>query len=184
MKHNKTPILISLFVSSCVIGLIGCSSPSYYESRIFEDLFSLDVENTMVNIGDHDPYASTEYGNSFKEYYFKVIHASIDTYKGQNNLQELNRNELFNHYVLATESRYAAHMASLIWISKLDTLVNAMPCTVHEVNTVGSGFPIRYKIAYFVSESRLYQLHIWVIEKRINKFNEGMNQMIYSFREI
>ena len=177
-------VLKFAFLSAVMVHLIGCSANARYENKHFENLFSLDIEETMVDIGNHDPYALTEYGNTLKEFYFKVIHETVDNYQERNNLQKFTEKAVFNHYINTTESRYTAYMASLDWISNLDTVVHKMPCTIHELKTDESGYPIRYKIAYYMSENQLYQLHVWVIEKRINRFNEGMNQMIYSFKEI
>ena len=189
LKKNRT-LFIPIGNSClwpCLIGFFfffGCSSSTTFEHKEFEGLFSLDVESTMVDIGDHDPIASTEFGNDFKDFYFKVSHVSIEETRAKPMLGELSLNELHRLNVTQAESLYSMYMSSPTLLSTLDTAFNSMHCTIHDISTDGNGFPIRYKIAYFCSEKRLYQLHIWILEKRLDRFREGIDQMIYSFKEL
>jgi len=166
------------------LGLLACTSSSSYENKIFEDLFSLDIESSMVDIGDHDPIASTEYGNDFKDFYFKVSHVSVEETRERPMLNNFSIEDLHELSVSQGESLYEYNMSSPTIISSVDTVVNSMLCTIHEISTDGNGLPIRYKLAYFASEKRLYQLHVWILEKRLDRFRDGINQMIYSFKEL
>jgi len=172
----------SIFILA--LGLVTCTSTSSYENKKFEDIFSLDVESSMVDIGDHDPIASTEYGNDFKDFYFKVSHVTVEETRARPMLSNLSIEALHELSVSQGESLYEYSMSSPTIISSVDTVVNSMLCTIHEISTDGNGLPIRYKLAYFTSEKRLYQLHVWILEKRLGRFREGINQMIFSFKEL
>ena len=182
INHRNYWMCLSVF--TLALGLVACTSTSSYENKIFEDIFSLDVESSMVDIGAHDPIASTEYGNDFKDFYFKVSHVSVEETRERPMLNNFSINDLHELSVSQGESLYEYSMSSPSIISSVDTVVNSMLCTIHEISTDGNGLPIRYKLAYFTSEKRLYQLHVWILEKRLDRFREGINRMIFSFKEL
>lgn len=164
--------------------VIACSSSLEFDKKIFEDLYSLDVESSMVPTGDMDPNAEIEYGNEFKEFYFKVIHQSIKDYQSETMTLHLEEDELMEHYLMSVKEDYLNYMSAPTWIGEEARIINSMPCVIHELSTDGNGFPIRYKVAYFMSKTRIYELHIWTMETRLERFSEGIDQMINSFKEI
>jgi len=170
-------LLIPLF-------FLSCTSSTKYEKQIFEDLFSMEMESTMIKTGNIDPLANTEYGNEQKEFYFKVIHSEIEDYRTDIHRLDMTAKEIFDLHIHHTENQYESQMNNLEWLDSTATTVNDLTCTVHELSTQGVEFPIRYKIAYYHSKKRIYELHVWVTENRIERFNPGMDQMIQSFKEL
>lgn len=173
-----------VYVLLIAVTLSGCTTSTKYEKQIFEELFSLDVESTMVKSSDNDPLAKTEYGNEFKEFYFKVIHSEIEDYRTDIHTLDMSAKEIFDLHIQHVEAQYEGQMDHLEWIDSAATIVNKLPCTIHEMSTQGVESPIRYKIAYYHSKKRIYELHVWATENRIERFNPGMDQMIYSFKEL
>ncbi|MBL4703910.1 MAG: hypothetical protein JKY54_05280 [Flavobacteriales bacterium] len=163
---------------------LGCSSSISFEKRTFEDLFTMDVESTMVNMDNNDPYAHTKYGNRYKEFYFKVMHSEIEDHRTDIRRLDMSKEDIFKLYVAYTESLYEDQMSGLEWLDSTAREINSMKSVIHEVTTNGNEFPIRYKIAYYLSDTRIYELHVWATENRIHRFNDGMNRMINSFQEL
>ena len=175
---------LCLAISCFLIILVSCDSSLEFEKRNFEELFSMDVEKSMSELQDSDPFAATEYGNEFKEFYFKVIHTPVIDYQAANFLQDMQGEELLAFYLQDIESDIATFMDRPEILSITPGVINNLACVQYKIKTYGNNHPIIYYIGYFLSDKEIYQLHIWTMETRHERLKDGISRMMNSFQEI
>ncbi len=173
-----------LFIFAAGAVLASCNSSIEFRKRVLEDLYEIELEKSMVNLSGNDSTASLKYGNRYKQLYFTISYFDKEEFKEENILIHMSDEELLDYYMEILQTTEFNHLNSAAWIGNDVREINNMPAAIYHVNLNANGHSFHHKIACVIADRNVYILRVWVIEERFERFAEGMERMINSFREL
>ena len=140
----------------------------------------------MSEFDDLNKVASLQYGTSRREFFVIVIDESIKELEQELEIQNLTDaypNNIQGHSKLLQqifEKNYSVTRRSKI----LDTSINGMPTRTLTVEVNAEGTEVSFSLAYVYGKETLYQIGVWALADRKEKYSEQMTQIIHSLKEL
>ncbi|OIQ16016.1 MAG: hypothetical protein BM557_10700 [Flavobacterium sp. MedPE-SWcel] len=178
MKKNIFIIaIIALILSSC-----DSNKTKILKIR---GLYSLEIPEFLSETNDLNDYASLQYKNQLREFYVVVIH------EPKNEFQEtLVNNGLEEHYTSDlndyTELAWVGLETSLSFDSKpkIKSLeINNLDAQVMDITGTTEGVSIYWKFACIEGRNNYYQVVVWTLVDRREKYQPAIDAIIDSFIE-
>ncbi|MFC4740303.1 hypothetical protein ACFO3U_09895 [Flavobacterium ponti] len=178
---KNTFLIFALFLI-----LSSCQDDSKLETITVNNKYTLDVFSNMSKTKELNDEASLQYQNIFKELYVIVIDESAEQFENviiDNGLQELYQPDLDGYTSLIVDGFESEEGVGDISEAK-DTIINGLEAKVFDLEGKVEEYDVYYKLAFLKSQKSYYQIMTWTLLDKKEDFEEKMDKMIYSFKEI
>jgi len=179
VKFNlmKKIIVLCLFAF-----LLSCDS-NKVETVTVKNKFSLELPSFLSKARDLHNDASLQYQNAFKEFYVVVIdEPKQEFYDVANTTTDFTPD--LNGYYQILKNSLEESISDTQFTPTKDIQINGLKAKTFSFTGEIDNLPIFYDIAYIEGKETFYQVVIWTLKGSKEKFNEPMDKIISSFKEI
>lgn len=174
-------ILTILFFNSC-------QSDDKEQVVKIENKYSISIPSFMTKDRNLNKNATLQYRhqNALKEFYVIVIDESKEEVQkalSEHNLTLIYSNDI-KGYTNLILSDFEQHIKILEKSELIDTLVNNMSAKLLTLSARAEDIEAFYALAFIEGKKRYYQITIWTLASKKHEFEEKMNQILYSLKEL
>jgi hypothetical protein len=169
MLKNK---FIAVLFLLCSI-LAGCYYPEGYKIVTEKDRYTVDVANYLTKTRDLSTTPSLQYHNRYRTVYLLIE----DTHK-------YTTKESFEDYHQKIIDGFKKRFGAINITALPDTLLNGNRAVFEEITLKTDGENVWYYLATVETPKRYYQICSWTIERRKEKYENDIRQMVNSFKEL
>lgn len=160
-----------------IVFFISCNSTTEYQNVKVKNKYSLDLPDYMGESLDLNSDASLQYQNTFRELYTIVLDEPKSDFP---NSEEVNLQEFYN----IVRGNLEETLKNPTFSATRDTTINGLNAKLFSLSDNTEGVDIYYQFAYLESDKHFYQILVWTLENRKDKFTQDMDRIIASFKEI
>lgn len=164
----------------------SCQSNETEQTVMIENKYSISIPSFLSKASDLNDVASLQYQHMWKEFYvIGMDENKEDMGKAliENNLTETYSNDL-QEYTDLLLGDFERNVNVLSHSEVVDTLINNMPAKIIEISGNVNKVDIFYSLAFIEGKQRYYQIMTWTLLSKKMEYQEKMNKLIFSFKEI
>ena len=166
--------------------LSGCADFNKLEKVTVNNQYTVELPGFLSETNDLNDEASLQYQNLFKEFYIIILDEVKEDVHGA-----IIENDLLDFYSLDIDG-YSDLLIDGV-ISEMNEDAESERKEVHINNRKANlmylsgnieDLDIYYEFGFIEGKDHYYQIMVWTLEKNRTKYQEGMDKIVKSFREL
>jgi len=172
-----------LFV--CALLLFSCQSEDEVQEVKIGKKFSLTIPSFLKRADTLNRESSLQYQNTFREFYVLVFDESreeITKALTEGGLSESDTGNL-KVYSDILMANFEQGIEVALKENKKETVINGNPAIVMNLAGKSAGVDAYFSIAYIEGKKRYYQIVVWTLKDRRDKYKDKMDAILMSLKE-
>ncbi len=178
MKKFLFPLVLLSAASIFIVSQYYFARPAKFSEIKADKLFSIEVADYLTKTDSLSPNASLQYRNKDKGIFLLVISESKDTMQHYGYAYSLLK------YFHAVTDELKAKLNPGVLGNFFETKINGQKAMLGSVKGTANGTEVYYRLAIVETRSHFYQVLAGIVAEEKSRYEEEMDRMINSFREL
>ncbi len=174
------------FTIVSILFLVACQPTDSEQTITIDNKYSLTLPSFLTKVNNLNEDASLQYQHAWKEFYVIVIDetkSEVQAALEQNNLTETYSNDIDGYSNLLMDG-FEQVISVSSKSSIVDTTIFKLPAKFLTINGNVEGIDAFYSLAFIEGKNRYYQIMAWTLASKKYQYQEKMQKMIYTFKEL
>lgn len=167
----------------CLLSILLSCESKEVETITIKNKYSIELPEFLSKAQDLHNDASLQYQNVFKELYVVVIDEPKQEFAEIASTTEDFSPDL-NGYHQILKSSFEEGVHNIDITPTKDIQINGLKAKTFSLTGELTEIPIYYNVAYIEGKDTFYQIITWTLKSSKQKYQEPMEKIIYSFKEI
>ena len=173
------------YLLASIIMFSSCQESDEVQTVTVDNKYSLTIPAFLTEVFSLNEDASLQYQHAVKEFYVICIDESKSEMSSalvENGLTGYYADDFYGYTTLLLD--VLKESIEINEITELqDTVINGLTAQTMQITGITGGVDIYFSFAFVEGKEDYYQIMTWTLAERKTRFDERMNELLYSFRE-